>query len=221
MGQYLILAPVILSFLILIIPGRITYWYVVALNIFILLLTSIPSKRLIFTPGVTNFLLQGPFGHINLVIDGLSGFFILVTNFTFLTGILYSKGYLKIYGHQKNQAQYALHYFSYTWLHLSMLGVLMLRDGLSFLIVWELMAVSSFLLILFEAEKRATLKTAVNYLIQMHIGFVLLVIAFLICEKQTGEMSFDALRSCFEHSSNAGLFLLFVTSFLFRQAWER
>jgi len=59
-----------------------------------------------------------------------------------------------------------------------MLAVLTLRDGLAFLIAWELMAVSSFMLILFEAEKRATLKTAVNYLIQMHIGFVLLSVCF-------------------------------------------
>src|ERR1035438_2466340 len=213
MGQYVILAPVILSFLILIIPGRITYYYAVALTIFIFILTAVPSFRLILSPGVAHFLFQGPLGYVNLTIDGLSGFFILVTNFTFLTGIIYSKGYLKIYELQKNRAQFELHYFSYTWLHLSMLGVLILRDGMSFLIVWELMAVSSFMLILFEAEKRATLKTAVNYLIQMHIGFVLLVIAFLICEKQTGEMSFDALRSCFEHSSNAGLFLLFFAGF--------
>jgi formate hydrogenlyase subunit 3/multisubunit Na+/H+ antiporter MnhD subunit len=75
------------------------------------------------------------------------------------------------------------------------------------------MAVSSFMLILFEAEKRATLKTAVNYLIQMHIGLVLLVIGFLLCEADTGRMSFDALKIYFSHHPNTGLFLLFFAGF--------
>lgn len=213
MGQYVILAPVILSLLILILPGRIMYFYALALSFFIFILTAIPSFRLFLIPGTTHFLLQGPLGNIRIVIDGLSGFFILVTNFTFLTGIIYSKGYLKVFEEKKNHVQFALHYFSYTWLQLSMLGVLMLRDGLAFLIAWELMAVSSFMLILFEAEKRTTLKTAVNYLIQMHVGLVLLVIAFIICEKLTGEMSFDALGTCFAKSANTGLFLLFFAGF--------
>jgi len=213
MGQYLILAPVLLSFLILIIPERIRHSYVLILTLFIGILTSIPAVRLIFEPGTEKYILQGPFGQIDLLIDGLSGFFILVTNFTMLTGVLYSRGYLKIYEKKKNQAQFALHYFSFTWLHLSMLGVLMLRDGLSFLIAWELMAVSSFMLILFEAEKRATLKTAVNYLIQMHVGLVILVIAFLFCEATTGQMSFDVLQDYFLRNHNTGLFLLFFAGF--------
>jgi hydrogenase-4 component B len=213
MGQYLILAPVILSFLILIVPERIRHPYALLLTVFTGLLTSIPSIRMIFAPGTETFILRGPFGQIDLVIDGLSGFFILVTNFTMLTGVLFAGSYLKIYREKKNQAQFALHYFSFIWLHLSMLGVLMLRDGLSFLIAWELMAVSSFMLILFEAEKRATLKTAVNYLIQMHVGLMILVIAFLICEATTGEMSFDALQIYFSKNHNAGLFLLFFAGF--------
>lgn len=213
MIQYLILAPVLLSFLILIIPERIRHPYVLILTLFICILTSIPAFRLIFSPDTEKFILLGPFGQIDLVIDGLSGFFILVTNFTMLTGVLYSRGYLRIYEGKKNQAQFALHYFSFIWLHLSMLGVLMLRDGLSFLIAWELMAVSSFMLILFEAEKRATLKTAVNYLIQMHVGLVILVIAFLFCEANTGQLSFDALQTYFSRNHNTGLFLLFFAGF--------
>jgi len=127
--------------------------------------------------------------------------------------LIYSNGYLATYRNLKSPAQFSLHYFSYIWLHLSMLGVLMLRDGIPFLIAWELMAVSSFMLILFDAEKRATLKTAVNYLIQMHIGLVLLVIGFLICEVNTGSMSFDALKMYFSHHPNTGLFLLFFAGF--------
>lgn len=213
MTPYLFTVPVLLSFLILLVPGRIRYGYVLSLNVLILLITSVPAIRQLIDPGTASFTIHGPLGDVSLVLDGLSAFFVLVTNFTLLTGCIYSRGYLRIYEGTKNQAQMALHYFSYTWLHLSMLGVLLMRDGLSFLISWELMAVSSFMLILFEAEKRATLKTAVNYLIQMHIGLVLLLIAFLICEADTGIFGFDALQSYFGKNGNAGLFLLFFAGF--------
>lgn len=215
MENILIILPVILSFVILVVPAQARYYSTLIISLGIVLITSIPAATVIFSKGVAPeiFYLDTGLGSITLMIDGLSAFFILVTNFTVLTGLLYSKGYLSTYSNIKSPAQLSIHNFSYTWLHLSMLGVLMLRDGIPFLIAWELMAVSSFMLILFEAEKRATLKTAVNYLIQMHIGLVLLVIAFLLCEADTGIMSFDALKLYFSHHSNTGLFLLFFAGF--------
>lgn len=229
MTQYFIPSAVLLSFLILLMPGKAKYYYALAITLFIILFTSWPAILQVFFPlsadvvssgnrlsqllNTTEWKFSGLLGELTFTLDPLSGFFILVTNFTMLTGLLYSRGYLKAYENTKNPAQFALHYFSYTWLHLSMLAVLTLRDGLSFLIAWELMAVSSFMLILFEAEKRATLKTAVNYLVQMHIGFVLLLIAFLITEAGTGQMSFDALPAYFSDHPNTPIFLLFFAGF--------
>jgi formate hydrogenlyase subunit 3/multisubunit Na+/H+ antiporter MnhD subunit len=37
-----------------------------------------------------------------------------------------------------------------------MLSVVMLRDGVAFLVAWEIMAVSSFALVIFDAEDKAT-----------------------------------------------------------------
>ena len=215
MENILIILPVILSFVILVVPSRGRYYSTLFISLGIVLITSVPAVNVIFSKGAVPVILHlaTGLGSVTVTIDGLSAFFILVTNFTALTGLLYSNGYLATYHSLKSPAQFSLHYFSYTWLHLSMLGVLMLRDGIPFLIAWELMAVSSFMLILFEAEKRATLKTAVNYLIQMHIGLVLLVIAFLLCEADTGSMSFDALKIYFSHHPNTGLFLLFFAGF--------
>jgi formate hydrogenlyase subunit 3/multisubunit Na+/H+ antiporter MnhD subunit len=210
-----ILLPVILSFVILVVPARGRYYSTLIISLGIVMITSVPAVNVIFSRDTLPAILPvvTGLGSIRLTIDGLSAFFILVTNFTALTGLLYSQGYLATYRSLKSPAQLSLHNFSYTWLHLSMLGVLMLRDGLPFLIAWELMAVSSFMLILFDAEKRATLKTAVNYLIQMHIGLVLLLIAFLLCEADTGSMSFDALKIYFSHHPNTGLFMLFFAGF--------
>jgi len=215
MENLAILLPVVLSFFILMMPSGMRYYFSLAVTCIIVLITSVPAFNVLMNPQSPpmTFVAGGFTGTITFTLDSLSAFFLLVTNFTMLTGMLYSKGYLQPYQAVKSPAQIALHNFSFVWLHLSMTGVLLFRDGLAFLIAWELMAVSSFMLILFEAEKRATLKTAVNYLIQMHVGLVILVIAFLICEFQSGEMSFDALIQCFSKRPDTGLFFLFFAGF--------
>jgi len=156
MEQIFIPAAVLGSFLILVVPGRLRYYYTLSLVLFVILVTSVPAFFQFFSPLAdasaipvspirevmtsTNWVFRGYLGELRFTLDPLSAFFILVTNFTVLTGILYSRGYLKAYAKTKNPAQLALHNFSYTWLHFSMLAVLTIRDGLSFLIAWELMA---------------------------------------------------------------------------------
>ena len=148
-----------------------------------------------------------------LVIDSLSAFFILVINFTVLIGFLYSRGYLEPYRARMNALRFSIHYFSYLWLWISMLMVVMVRDGLSFLIVWEIMALSSFFLVIFDAEERSILKTGISYLIMMHVSMFFILVAFLIVQKDTGQMSFDSLGEYFGRHRNLPLFLLFFAGF--------
>ncbi|MDD3876640.1 MAG: proton-conducting transporter membrane subunit [Bacteroidales bacterium] len=154
-------------------------------------------------------------GHaLFLEIDKLSAYFILVVNFTALTGIIYAKSYLEPYFKVKTKSEMALHFFSFLWLHISMLLVLMFRDALAFLIAWELMALSSFVLVIFESDKKETIKIGIQYLIQMHIGFVFILFAFLWAHTQAGAVfSFDGLFSYFETHNPLGLFVLFFVGF--------
>jgi formate hydrogenlyase subunit 3/multisubunit Na+/H+ antiporter MnhD subunit len=94
-----------------------------------------------------------------------------------------------------------------------MIIVVMIREGLPFIIAWEIMALSSFFLVIFDAEDTKIMKTGISYLIQMHVGMFFILIAFLIVGKETGEMSFDALRNYFSNHSNFLLFLLFFIGF--------
>ena len=151
---------------------------------------------------------------LEIKVDSLSAFFILVLNFTLLTGSIYSKGYLKPYINEKNHAEFGLHYFSLAWLHISMLLVCMLRDGLAFLVVWEMMSVFSFFLVIFESEKKETVKAGINFLLQMHIGFVFIMAGFIFAFLQTGAaFSFDGLSVYFEEHPSLPLFLLFFVGF--------
>ncbi len=163
--------------------------------------------------------LQISFAHfygaeIFLVIDRISAFFILVVNLIVLMGLIYSKGYLQSYQTKKSKIEFGMHHFSIILLHLSMLLVLTLREGISFLIAWEVMSAATFLLILFEYEEKQTVKAAIQFIIQMHIGFVFIVVAFLISSITTGEpIGFGSLENYFRTQPVLPLFLLFFAGF--------
>ena len=177
------------------------------------------SSFLALSAFTTNSFIEIPFisvlgNSISLTIDKLSAFFIFVINFTSLTGLIYARGYLKPYLPKKNNTEIAFHYFNFLWLHISMLLVVMIRDALAFLIVWEIMSLVSFFLVIFESEKKETVKIGIKYLIQMHIGVVFLMIAFIVSYVATGAaFSFDGLSVYFASHNPFPLFLLFFIGF--------
>lgn len=215
-GGLFIIIILFLSFLVFLAPRPHKYSYSLFLISCVVILTSAWSFSIIGAGDTDEYLhitlLSGLEGII-LTIDRLSAFFIIVINITVLTGFLYARGYLKPYFQVKNSLQLSLHFFSYMWLYFSMLMVVMIRDGFSFLVVWEIMALSSFLLVIFDAEDRTIMKTGISYLIQMHAGMFFILAAFLIVFRATGEMSFDALEIYFSNHSNTTLFLLFFAGF--------
>ena len=101
---------------------------------------------------------------IPIRVDALSGFFILVINFTFLTGAFYGLQYMKAYRNQK--ANLSLHCISFILVQASLIGICSLQNSIAFLIAWETMALSSFMLIIFEHNKRDTINAGINFLIQ-------------------------------------------------------
>ncbi len=171
----------------------------------ILALTAPAGELILFRPA------HGP-GFV-LTLDSLSAFFVIVINITVLTGFFYARAYLAPYRQRIHALRFSIHFFSFFWLWLSMLMVVMLRDGLAFLVAWEIMALSSFFLVIFEAEDRKIMKTGISYLIQMHIGMFFILIAFLLVYKATGRLSFDALAEYFTGQRNLPLFLLFFVGF--------
>lgn len=152
-------------------------------------------------------------GEIVLVVDKLSAYFILIVDLIYFAGIIYGGGYLKPYITKKRGATLSIHLFSFFWLHAAMILVTSLHDGLAFLLGWELMSLFSFILVIFEGEKESTLKTGINYLLQMHLGFALIMFGFLVVSNATGEMSFEALGQYFGSNPNFGLFIIFFIGF--------
>lgn len=205
-----------LSFGVFAVPRSVKYFYTLILIAIVVVLSTAWGFRAFSD---TSRMVQLQIGceqcarNFILQIDRLSAFFILVVNLTVLTGFLYARGYLEPYYKLKDPLRFSIHYLAYLWLYFSMLLVVSIRDGLSFLIVWEIMALSSFLLVIFDAEDRNVMKTGINYLIQMHVGMLVLLIAFIIIFKETDWMSFDALGAYFSRKPNLPVFLLFFVGF--------
>ncbi len=216
MDQILFLALLLLTFGVFFFPLKSKYYYSLIILATGIIVTSIWGIKALGMPPESDVLTIdfSPTGlPLLLVADRLSAFFMLVINFTVLTGFVYARGYLRPYMESGNSIRFSLHYLAYLWLYLSMILVVMLRDGLPFLIAWEVMAISSFLLVTFEASDTSIMKTGISYLIQMHAGMFFLLIAFLILERETGVMSFDSLSSYFLTHKNLGLFMLFFVGF--------
>lgn len=145
--------------------------------------------------------------------DRLSAVFILIINFTAATGFIYSTGYLKPYVQSKPAAWLRLHYVALAWLQISMVAVVLFRDGFSFLIAWELMTLSSFVLVIFDYDIKGTMAAGINYLVQMHIGMLFILVALIISSKVSGSVSFDSLTAYFRVFPNWPVFLLFFIGF--------
>jgi hydrogenase-4 component B len=216
MSLILFLTILFLTFPVFLVPKAFKYYYALFLLICAVVLTSLwsynalSSKELEFIPDSVLPVFKK---YLVLTLDKLSSFFVIVINITVLVGFLYAKGYLKPHYQTKNSLRFSIHFFSYLWLYLSMILVVTIRDGIAFLISWEIMALSSFLLVIFDAEDRTIMKTGISYLIQMHVGMFFILIAFLIVEKETGQMSFDALGNYFSGHSNILIFILFFIGF--------
>jgi len=197
------------------VPKKAKYFYTLGLQLAVIIITSYWAiLTLTKLEPIKLHFFQLLNNDVYLVIDQISAFFILVINLTMFTGILYAKGYLKPYYSSKNNTELTLHYFNFAWLHISMILVCALRDGLGFLVAWELMSLSSFFLVIFESEKENIIKTGIKYLIQMHIGLAFLLTAFLVVHMKTGgEINFDSLSVYFANNKVLPIFLLFFVGF--------
>src|SRR6185295_13437015 len=74
----------------------------------------------------------------------------------------------------------------------------------------EIMALSSFMLIIFEHNKRDTLNAGINFLIQSHICIMFLTLGFIWVALKTNSFDFIAIKAySMSHSLLTGFALFF------------
>lgn len=176
------------------------------------ILTSLPSFSALLGSPITNvYHLSGLLSDITVKIDALSAWFILIINLTVINGTLFGIGYLKSY--QNQQTNLSIHWVFLILFHSSMLWVCMLEHGLAFLVAWEIMSLSSLVLVIFEYQKKDTLKAGINYMIQMHISVALLTVGFIWLYFQTGSFNFSAISTFFAGNGSIWLLVLLLAGF--------
>ena len=153
------------------------------------------------------------FGAESFVVDKLSSLFLLIISVAAMATILYSRGYVAGYMKRFSPAHFSLHYTALVLLVVSMMFVVMSSGGFSFLFSWELMTIASFILILFEADRQDVRRAALNYLVMMHIGFMFLVVGFVLLYNVTGSANFSAVEDYFKMEAPLPLFVILFIGF--------
>ncbi len=153
-----------------------------------------------------------PLASFTVAIDPLSAFFLLPTFGISALAAIYGAGYEKpSEGHARAPGS------SWLWFNLlvaSMAMVLVSRNGVLFLMAWELMTIASFLLVATHDEKVEVRRAGRIYLIAAHAGTACLLVLFLLLGSN-GTLDFDAFGAAGSRAAaGAGaIFLLAVVGF--------
>ena len=159
-------------------------------------------------------------GDIPIRIDALSGCFMLIINFTFLTGAFYGLHYMKQYRAQK--ANITIHCISYILVQSCLTSICALQNSILFLFAWEIMAVCSFLLIIFEHQKQETVKAGINFLVQAHVCIMFLLTGFIWVASRMNSYDFKAITTYSTSVSiltSAVLFFCFFIGFAIKSGF--
>ncbi|ABL77598.1 NADH dehydrogenase (quinone) [Thermofilum pendens Hrk 5] len=133
----------------------------------------------------------GAHGFFALYVDKLSAFLLLVISFVALYSSIFSIGYSEMYA-----GEYSISYltFFYALFVLSMVLVVTANDALSFYLSWELMTLSSYMLVGYEHRSEESRDAAKTYFIIAHAGGACILLSYALLYFIKGSLSFDAFR---------------------------
>lgn len=153
-----------------------------------------------------------PYGSFLVEVDPLSAFFLLVVLGLSAVAAVYGAEYL--FPHRR-QRSLGPPWFFYNLLVASMALVVLARNGVLFLVAWELMAIASYFLVTFEDDKESVREAGWTYLVATHLGTAFLLVAFILLGKDARSLDFDrfAPPGGAAPASAGGIFLLLVAGF--------
>jgi hydrogenase-4 component B len=131
-----------------------------------------------------------PVGELRVGVDALGAFFLLCIYLVSGLAAVYGAGYLGSHGHDRTLAPAV---FFFALLVAAMTGVALARDGVLFLVAWEVMSIAGFFLVTFEHEREDARRAGMVYLIASHIGVVFLFILFTVFARHGGDFSFTSI----------------------------
>lgn len=165
-------------------------------------------KTFLFGASDIVFSLGSVFQNVRFSLDNISAFFAIIIAIMSSLAIIYSNGYLKPY--IKKGKNITAHCLFLIMLMVTMLGVVVCQNALMFLIIWELMSLSSFFLVIFEYEEKEVIASGIKYLVYMHLSVIFIIIFFALLSIQAHSLDFvyfaDAIK---ENIQLANLIFIF------------
>ncbi len=151
-----------------------------------------------------------PYGSIAVALDPLSAFFAIPILGLCALAAVYGSEYLWAYRERKPLGP---HWFFYNLLAASMLLVVVARNGVLFLVAWEVMSLSSYFLVTFEDETPSVREAGQIYLVATHLGTAFLFVFFILLGRNAGSLDFDKIVAAAVPASASLLFVLALVGF--------
>ena len=148
---------------------------------------------------------------LTLRVDPLSAIFLAILALIALLSTLYSVRYMEHYARDGVAKFYPILLICVA----SMIGVLVTADFFFFLILWESMTLTSYVLVTFESGNSTSQRAGLKYFIITHGATLCMVAAALLLWRASGSFSFDAIRKSLAVLLGAQPLLAHAIIFLF------
>lgn len=160
-----------------------------------------------------------PIGRIVFRVDALGAFFIAWSLPMTLLGTIYASGYLRPYFAKGRHA--GQHFALLNMVSASFVLIYSVQNALVFLLGWEIAAVAAWLLVIWDYGNQKIRFAGLNYLVSTHIGFFVLVSAFMLLHGSTNSMDFLAFGEFLSRQTDlrGPVFLLLCCSFALKSAF--
>jgi hydrogenase-4 component B len=129
------------------------------------------------------------FGHFGFTVDRLSAFFLLVISVVSFAVSIYSIGYSKEYDGKYSIGLLGLLFNLFL---LSMVFVVSASNAIFFLVVWEAMSLTSYLLVVYENRKEGIASSGLLYVVMTHLGTALIMVALIVMGIYANSFDFSA-----------------------------
>ncbi|MBC7327808.1 hypothetical protein H5T87_06800 [bacterium] len=149
------------------------------------LLTFIASLSFLMGEGNATYIMEEAILPSIFYVDKLGALFILVISFISIFAFLYSIRYIEHY--RKNTALYYPFLLLFT---LGMIGVVSVKNMFAFLVFWEFMTLTSYLLVIYQSERPENLLAGFRYFFWSHIAAGCIMISTALLFVQTNSFDF-------------------------------
>jgi hydrogenase-4 component B len=151
-------------------------------------------------------------GGLALRLDPLGAFFLVVIGVGAIPAALYGAGYTAVY--EDGLASLRLLGMMFNLFLLTMSLVTLADNLLTFLLMWECMSLTSYFLVMTEADEERTRNAGLWYIGMTHAGLVMLLAAFLLLTGGASSGAFADLRAIAPSLTPAVRDTIFVLAFL-------